>query len=306
MMGRLERMGNHMGENSLTWQQKVWNNTGIFLHSIRPMLLYLLLPPAISTVAMFLYGLKGHSEYFILRSGQFYRMIGLVSTFYLLNRKCRKRNSSIWEETTMYWRQTSLRKALLLAGAGAGLSLFMSAVLTLVPFPGFLMGPYHEMSSQVYGVFDTLLAAVSVLAAAPVLEEMIFRGYVLNRMLKGYDSEKTAVLLTTVLFAVCHGTPLWIIYAMFMGLLMAHVSIVEDNTVYSVALHIGYNMTTLPLWLVNRNPAVSGILFASPVLVAVYGTIGMAGAVLCLRRYPLDLRNLVNYLPLGGRKEEWE
>lgn len=293
-----------MGENHLTWQERVWNKTGVFLYSIRPMMLYLLLPPAISTVAMFLYGLKGHSEYFIYRSGQFYRTLGLIATFCLLNRRCRKRGTSLWEETTMCWGQTSLKKALLLAGAGAGFSLFMSAVLTVIPFPRFLMGPYHDMSSQVYGTFDTLLAAASVLVMAPVLEEMIFRGYVLNRMLKGYDREKTAVLLTTVLFAVCHGTLLWIVYAMFMGLLMAHVSIVEDNTVYAVALHMGYNMTTLPLWLANRSPEVSGVLFASPALIGVYGIIGAAGAALCLRKYPLDLRNLAVYLPLvNGRGE---
>lgn len=203
----------------------------------------------------------------------------------------------------MCWRQTDPRKALLLAGAGLGFSLFMSALLTVVPFPRFLMGPYHEMSSQIYGKVDVLLAALSVVVLAPVLEEMIFRGYVLGRMLKGFESERVSVLLTTALFAVCHGTPLWIAYALFMGLLLAHVSIVEDNTVYAVALHVGYNLTTLPLYIANSSPEISGVLFASPVLIACYGAIGLSVALLCLRSYPLSLGELKKYLLSKGGRE---
>lgn len=292
-----------MEEKGLSKQQKIWINAGVFWYAVRPMLLYLLLPPAISTAAMFIYGMKEQSRYFILTSGQFYHTLGIAVTFYLLYRRCRKRKTTIWEETTMYWRQVNIPRALLLAGCGAGFSLFMSALLTVVPFPQFLKGPYHEMSSQIYGATDTALAALSVMVLAPVVEEIIFRGYVLDRMLKGYRNERTAVLLTTALFALCHGSLLWIIYAMFMGLLMAHVAIVEDNTAYAVALHMGYNGLTLPLWLANNSPEVSAVLFASPVLIAVYGAIGLAGALLCLRRYPMSLRSLKKYLWSGEGKK---
>lgn len=295
-----------MADKKLTGQQKIWKNSGIFWHAVRPMLLYLLLPPAISTIAMFFYGLKEQSEYFIFTSGQFYRTLGLGVTFYLLSRSCKKRGSSIWEETTMYWRQINPKKALLLLGAGAGFSLFMSAFLTVVPFPRFLIGPYHDMSSQVYGKVDTTLAALSVMVLAPLLEEMVFRGFVLNRLLKNYDSVKTPVLITTALFAICHGMPLWIAYALLMGLLLAHVSIVEDNTVYAVVLHIGYNLTTLPLWIANSSPELSVVLFASPLLITVYGVIGLSGALLCLRAYPMEIGDLLQYLLPEKRKVDVE
>ncbi len=292
-----------MEDKNMTAQQKIWINTGIVWYAVRPMLLYLLLPPAISTIAMFFYGLKEQPEYFILKSGQFYRTLGLAVTFYILHRRCKKRGGSVWEETNMCWRQTDPRKVLLLAGAGVGFSLFMSALLTVVPFPRFLIGPYHSMSSQIYGSVDMLLAALSVIVLAPVLEEMIFRGYVLGRLMNGFESDKTAVLLTTALFAVCHGTPLWIAYALFMGLLLAHVSIAEDNTVYAAALHMGYNLLTVPLSIANNRPEISGVLFASPVLIAAYGAIGLSAALLCLRSYPLHLGVLKQYLPLGGRRK---
>ena len=88
-----------------------------------------------------------------------------------------------------------------------------------------------------------------------------------------------------------------------MGLLMAHVSIVEDNTVYAAALHVGYNLMTLPLWIANNSPEISRVLFASKVLIAFYGAIGLAAALLCLRSYPLHLGELLRYIPLGERRK---
>lgn len=286
-----------MEDRELSLQEKIWKGTGVFWHAIRPLLLYLFLPPAISSIAVALTGAGKDLELFIWRSGQFYRTLGIILTFYLLYRSCKRREVSIWDETTLYWRRINIRKVLLLTAAGAGLSLFISAVLTVCPFPEFLIGSYHSQSSQIYGRIDTGLAILSVILLAPVVEEIIFRGYVLNRMLQGYQEPRTAVLVSSLLFAVCHASPLWIIYALFMGLLMAHVSIVEDNIAYSVALHLGYNLMTLPLWMINRNPEVSRVFYASPVLIAVYGVIGLAAALLCFRCYPLDLRRLGEYMP---------
>lgn len=292
-----------MEERELSQQEKIWKGTGVFWHAIKPLLLYLFLPPAISSVAVALTGAGEDLELFIWRSGQFYRTLGIILTFYLLHRRCKKRKVSIWDETTLYWRQMNARKALLLTVAGAGLSLFISAALTVCPLPEFLIGSYHRESSQIYGRIDTGLAILSVILLAPIVEEIIFRGYVLNRMLQGYREPRTAVLASSFLFAVCHASPLWILYALFMGLLMAHVSIVEDNIAYSVALHLGYNLTTLPLWLINRSPEASKVFYASPVLIAAYGVIGLATALLCLKAYPLDLRQLGEYMPWHKEKK---
>ena len=159
-------------------------------------------------------------------------------------------------------------------GAGAGLNLFMSAALTVIPFPDFLIGPYHEMTYEVFGKVDKILAILSVMFLAPLVEELIFRGYVLNRFLRRFESQTFAVLLCTGIFAACHVTPLWVAYGLFMGLLLAHVSIVEDNIIYAVALHMGYNIMTLPVWFANESQQISMVLFASPALSFGYKTAG--------------------------------
>ena len=91
-----------MDNKTLTWQQRVWKWIGDFVYGIRPLLLYLLLPPASSAFGLFIAGLKEHIEFFLWRSGQFYRTLGLILVFYLMRRKCRKREVSIWDETTLY------------------------------------------------------------------------------------------------------------------------------------------------------------------------------------------------------------
>lgn len=246
-----------MDKKMPTWQQRVWKWTGDFFYGIRPLLLYLLLPSAISALGLYIAGLRNHIRFFLWRSGQFYRTLGLLAVFFLLWRRCRSRGVSIWDETTFYWKPLHVRKLLLLLAAGAGLNLFMSAALTVIPFPEFLIGPYHSMTYKVFGAVDRGLAILSVMFLAPVVEELIFRGYVLNRFLRRYENQRAAVLLCTAIFAVCHVTPLWVVYGFFMGLLMAHVSIIEDNIIFAAALHMGYNMMTLRCGLpmkVNRCP----------------------------------------------------
>lgn len=293
-----------MEDNTLTRQQKIWKVVTVTAHACQPLLVYLIVPALFSCVVAFFVGRTSDPESFRWNNGQFSRTMGLILTFYLLRRGCKKREVTIWDETTLYWRQINWRKFLLLTAAGIGFSLFVSALLTVVPFPQFLKGPYHQLSSEVYDRLDTVFTVVSMIILAPVIEELVFRGYVLNRMLEGYDSPKTAVLASTIIFAVCHGTFLWILYALFMGLLMTHVSIEEENIAYAVALHFGYNLTSLPIWLANRSPEVSAVLFASPVLVACYGIVGICVAVLCLRKYPLSLEKMLNYLPRIGKEKE--
>ena len=58
-----------MDNKTLTWQQRVWKWIGDFVYGIRPLLLYLLLPPAISAFGLFIAGLKEHIEFFLWRSG---------------------------------------------------------------------------------------------------------------------------------------------------------------------------------------------------------------------------------------------
>ena len=93
-----------MDNKTLTWQQRVWKWIGDFVYGIRPLLLYLLLPPAISAFGLFIAGLKEHIEFFLWRSGWaallwlVYNVLGNVS-FIVIQRYNRPRLQKLAEKT---------------------------------------------------------------------------------------------------------------------------------------------------------------------------------------------------------------
>ena len=71
----------------------------------------------------------------------------------------------------MYKRQER-RKLLTLIGIGFGFGIFFSAVITVVPFPEVLMQSYLSSSEAVKDGTDPLLALLSTILLAPVVEEL--------------------------------------------------------------------------------------------------------------------------------------
>ncbi len=267
----------------LSFQQKLWRGTGTFFYAIKPLLLYLLLPSLLMCMGMLLSG-KRTAQDMVDRSGQFYYTLGILLTLYLLYRRRKKAGGSFFEEVTLEYRELDRGRLLCLAGIGLGLALFFSALVTVVPLPEALIGDYLESSGSWAQGTDQVLALLSTILLAPVAEEIIFRGYMLNRLL-GWFGQRESILISSVIFALCHVSPLWILYAFAMGAALAWISMKEDNIAYSMALHIGFNFNVLPVWLINQSPAASRFLFADHRLVAAYGGAACLMAVCLIRRY---------------------
>lgn len=263
--------------DELSLEQKIWTGGGVLLRAIRPLILYGCFPGLLMTVGRILMRYRT-AEDMISGSGNFYYALGIILTVVFLHRRSKKRGSSLFEDATLEYKELQRRKIALLFFMGLGFGFFFSALLTVFPFPKFLIDNYRSSSDGLSGGTDQLLALLSTTVLAPVTEEIVFRGYMLNRLLSWFR-EKESVLITTTLFALCHVSPLWIAYAFVMGLLLAGVSIEEDNIAYSIALHIGFNTSVLPIWIINHLPALERILFSSPLLIALYGAFACFGAV---------------------------
>lgn len=266
---------------ALTGQQRLWLGLGNLLYAIKPLILYLFLPVLLSSVGMLL-GRRDAGEV-VAQSGNFYYGAGIVLTVYLLHRASRKRGSSLCQETTLEYRSLDWRRAVLLAAMGMGLALTFSALLTLLPLPGILTASYARTSDGFRQGTDRLLAFVSVIALAPVAEEIVFRGYLLGRLLEWFDARQ-GIFISAALFALCHVSFLWILYAGFMGVLLAWVSIREDNLSYSIALHIGFNASVLLVEMVNavRQGRTEAFSFC---LVLFCGAAALCLAIWAFRRY---------------------
>jgi len=232
------------------FQQRVWRGTAAVIRSLKPLALYLCLPALLSCAGMVLSGGRDAGD-ILARSANFYYTMGIILTIVLLWRGSKKKGSSLWQDTTLEFDGLSWRRLFLLFVMGTGLAVFFSALLTVVPFPESFMESYRSSSDGFREGNDKLLAWVSVILLAPVAEEIVFRGYMLGHLLEGFEV-RTAMIVSAVIFALCHVSLLWMFYACVMGLMLAWVSVREDNLVYSIALHIGFNASVIPVQLINQ------------------------------------------------------
>jgi len=154
-------------------------------------------------------------------------------------------------------RGTSLRKAahlrpidlraafpyLLLAGVG--LNLAVSGLLAYFPFPQ----SWWEQHEQVTGVLSRsgLLAQIlCVTVAAPLCEEVIFRGLALSSLRKGFPVP-VAVVLQAALFGISHGSKLQLVYAFVSGLVFGAVFYACRSVWACVIAHAVFNGSSLLL-----------------------------------------------------------
>ena len=94
-----------------------------------------------------------------------------------------------------------------------------------------------------WGGVSALLALVLV---APVTEELLFRGWLLQD-LKAQYGERRALVWSSVLFGLVHIEPAAVLYAMLGGLVLGAVALRTKSTLASIAMHAGVN--ALPLLL---------------------------------------------------------
>jgi len=261
----------------LSFQQKIWRGTAVVIRSLKPLALYLCLPALLSCVGMVLFGRRDVDD-ILARSQNFYYALGIILTLILLWRASKKRGSTLWQDTALDLHGLSGRRLLVLFSMGIGFAVFFSAFLTVVPFPESFMESYRNSSDGFRNGSDQVLAWLSVILLAPAAEEIVFRGYMLGRLLEGFET-KTAMMVSAAIFALCHVSLLWMIYAWIMGMLLAWVSVREDNLAYSVALHVGFNASVIPVNLINH---IFGYDRGVPRNNAVILFLGMAAAGLAL------------------------
>lgn len=109
------------------------------------------------------------------------------------------------------------------------------AELILNPF-GLTLKEAAESASAMSGNLPMFLYAS---LAGPVAEELVFRGFVLRRLMGG--GKGFAIVLSAVLFGVMHGNFLQGLFAVFAGLVFGYVA-VEYSIKWSILIHILNNM----------------------------------------------------------------
>lgn len=160
----------------------------------------------------------------------------------------------------VFWGILSLRKKKLktvfpLSRVSAGqvaacLAIALSAnvlVQTIMSLPYFsqqVAAYQEEMLKVLSGPPILVFLAVSV--AAPIVEELLFRGLVQNE-LSSCMPAYLAIVLQGLAFGAFHGNWVQGVYAAFAGILFGYIFYKTKNILLPILAHMAYNAFTLPL-----------------------------------------------------------
>ena len=200
-------------------------------------------------------------------------LVMYVGSFYLTFRWARK--------NVAFYKGEPAKMAL---GGVAPLVLGVSAMMVIAT--GFLLDPLTELIPRVE-FFDELMlrtirpdifSFLTAVVAAPILEELLFRGIILDGMLKRYSPAK-AILLSSMLFGLVHINPVQVVNAFFLGLLLGWMYWKTGSLRPSMLMHAANNGLAFVFLLLfpNVNESIFSALGGN---IVIYGGIVLASGVI--------------------------
>lgn len=113
---------------------------------------------------------------------------------------------------------------------------FTMPISSLIPLPEFVKELFLEMMNY-NGIFGFL----TIVVAAPILEELIFRGIILDGFLKRYSPLKS-ILFSSFLFGLVHMNPWQFISAMIIGCFAGWIYYRTRNLLLCILIHFINNL----------------------------------------------------------------
>lgn len=126
----------------------------------------------------------------------------------------------------------------LLTGAALAPALYLIVGGALSLLPEAWLESYNEASAGIDSGTPTGVLAVALVA--PVVEELIFRGLMLNRLSRVMPGW-LAVALSAATFGVCHGHPVWFAYTFVIGAFFGFLDLRANSILPSILGHIAFN-----------------------------------------------------------------
>lgn len=154
-----------------------------------------------------------------------------------------------------------------LAAVGVAPVLYLVVTLVLSALPEVWLESYAEASASLENT--GVVAFIATALAAPVAEEVVFRGLILSRLRRAMPGW-LALVLSALIFGVCHGHPVWIAYAFVLGMIFGLMTLRTGSILPSMLTHILFNA-------IGQTASMLGEETAGVVLVI----LAVVGAVLC-------------------------
>lgn len=148
---------------------------------------------------------------------------------------------------------------------GVSFAIAISIILGVLQMLGVFPDSWVSMLEDNNSVFveaDKSVMLIATVIMAPVLEEILFRGFILGTLKKEMHPW-IAIFVSAVLFGVMHGTPIGIIYATALGVVMGWLCVKFNSVIPSLIFHMAYNATVS----YNQGISIIAAVIAIPVLV---------------------------------------
>lgn len=155
----------------------------------------------------------------------------LVFLFFLVRKK------SFFREIGVA--KLSLRTVVASLSIGAALNILVSFVMNFIPFPEKWWDAYVESSSSLSEDVTALTVFLAVVAA-PIAEEILFRGLIFTRMARG-SNLYIAAFISSLVFGVVHGTIIWTIYTFVVGVVLVWLFVKTRSLVAPMLVHFAFN-----------------------------------------------------------------
>jgi membrane protease YdiL (CAAX protease family) len=114
-----------------------------------------------------------------------------------------------------------------------------------------------------------IFSIVTVIVAAPILEEFFFRGVILNGLLKNYSPQK-AIIVSAAIFGIAHFNPWQAIPAFLGGLIMGWMYWKTNSIIPGMILHFVNNLFSTLLGMAFKDADTIKELVSTPVYIILY------------------------------------
>ncbi len=90
---------------------------------------------------------------------------------------------------------------------------------------------------EVFANIDPIFMFLGVVLIGPICEEIVFRGIILEGLLKNYSTQK-AIVFSAAIFGLIHFIPIQVINAFFMGIVLGWIYLKTRSLWVCIALHV--------------------------------------------------------------------
>ncbi len=135
------------------------------------------------------------------------------------------------------------------------------ARVSIISFDSPLFGDFSSLSTEIL-----LLYFITVVILSPIIEELLFRGIFLRRFNKELDNVTLAILISSILFGLCHGFG-GILGAILFGICVSILYIKSRNILVPIFAHFLNNVISFIIVLTGIEYFIQGNLIVIVLIV---------------------------------------